>query len=371
MSEGTSKAVKDAINIWAESTPSDFEENARRYRETLFKKLVFILVCIVIAIMAMGVSMTIGEYNISFLESYETLWNHITGNIQDSTKDRVIWGIRMPRVMGGLIAGAGLAVAGVAMQSILKNPLADTYTTGISSGASLGATLAICSGITLFAGTYSLILNAFIFSLIPTSMILMISKMKGVSPTVVILGGVAVMYFFNAITTVLKLWAEAESLAQVYSWSVGSLTGLGWPDIAVMAIFVVSGTLLIQIMSKKLNVLATGDESAKALGIDASTMRSLCLGATALMAAAIVCFTGLIGFIGLVCPHVARMFVGSDNRYLIPASAMFGAAFLLFADVVGRMVFAPAVMEVGVITAFIGGPMFVYMILRQRKLGWW
>lgn len=366
----TDDLVKSAVWKWLHEDESERESDVGQYRKYSYSKYLFIGVCIIVVILVSGYAVSIGEYSISFLETYERIWEHITGNVTNTVDDGVVWNMRLPRVVGGILAGSALAVCGVAMQSMLKNPLADTYTTGISSGASLGATLAVCAGVTVVAGSYGIVVNAFLFSLIPMMVILLVSRMNNSSVTTIIMAGIAVMYFFNACNTVLKLWATDEALASVYAWSVGSLTGLTWEDVIVMAIFVIPGIIIIQMLSGHLNKLIMGDDCARALGVNVERFRLLCLLLTSLVAASVVCFTGLIGFIGLVCPHIARMFIGSDNRLLIPASAAFGAALLLVADVVGRVIIAPNTLQVGVITAFIGAPMFLYLIVKNKRSGW-
>ena len=368
---GSDDLVEDAVRFWLskERTERD-DEDLSEYRRFAFSKLLFIAACIVVAVVVSGYAISIGEYTISFFDTYVRIWEHITGNVTDVTDDYVVWELRLPRVLGGLLAGSALAVCGVAMQSMLKNPLADTYTTGISSGASLGATLAVCVGFSFASGQYAIVVNAFLFSLIPMMLILSVSRMNDSSATTIIMAGIAVMYLFNACNTVLKLWATDEALANVYSWSVGSLTGLSWSDVAVMAAFVIPGGLVIQMVSDRMNKMSMGDESARALGVDVEKFRITCLLVTSLVAASVVCFTGLIGFIGLVCPHIARMFIGSDNRLLMPASAACGAALLLVSDVIGRVVIAPNTLQVGVVTAFIGGPMFLYLIVKNKRSRW-
>lgn len=378
-SDNYSECVSDSLRAWSDSSEtseSEFQDSSREYRRSIVLKIGFIIVCIIIAIFVVGVTLTIGDYNIGFLETYGILWDHVFGNAPLDpldpmyTKDSVIWDLRLPRIMTGILAGAALAVAGATMQTTMKNPLADPYTTGISSGASFGATIAICLGVSFAGGGYIVVVNAFIFSLIPTALIVIVSKMRGASPTTMVMAGIAVMYIFNAFTTVIKLFADPESLSSLYQWSVGSINGTRWEDVMVMIPFVIVGTILIQLLSRQLNVLISGDESAKTLGVDADRLRTISILVIALMTAAVVSFTGLIGFVGLVCPHVVRMFIGSDNRYLIPASAAFGVALLLFADLVGRVAIAPTVLPVGVITAFIGGPLFLYLIIRQRRSAW-
>jgi iron complex transport system permease protein len=254
------------------------------------------------------------------------------------------------------------------MQSTLKNPLADPFTTGVSSGATLGATVAIVLGISL--GGAGIVSNAFVFALVPTSMMVAISRMKSASPTMMIMAGIAIMYLFGAVTTVLKLWSDPDDLKSLYMWEVGSLGLADWDGIVLMAPVVIIGAIVIQFLSRQLNVMATGDESAKALGVDANRLRAICMVVVALIAATVVSFTGMIGFVGLVCPHVVRIVIGADNRYLVPACAVFGMALLLIADLVGRTILSPTIIQVGVITSFLGGPMFLWLLLRNKSKIW-
>ena len=358
-------------NVDSEYGYSDDEKKMMSdYSKHVYRKYIFILACVIGMVIIIGITVTIGSYGIGFLEAYQIIFDHIIGNIQDSDKDFVIFELRMPRIVAGIIAGAGLAVAGAVMQSTMKNPLADPYTTGISSGASFGATLAIVLSMSVVGGNYAIVVNAFIFSLIPMAVIMLVSTIRHASPTTIILSGLAVMYLFNAMTTLLMLMADPNALEEAFQWQVGTLGLIKWQMIPIMAVIVAIGCIALQFLSRKINVLVSGDEGAKSLGIDADKLRILCLLIVSLMAAAIVSFTGIIGFIGLVCPHICRMFIGSDNRYLIPASAAFGAMFLILADLVGRTIIAPTVLEVGVITAFIGGPMLLYLLVKQKKEVW-
>ena len=364
-----SPAVSDAVKLWIDDSSPGEAPITGAYRKYIFRKIIFVVICIGLAFIVSGISLTQGPYNIGFWETYAIIWDHITGNIGDSIKDYVIWEVRLPRIVAGLVAGAGLAIAGATMQSVLKNPLADPYTTGISSGALFGATLSITMGFTIAAGNYGTVINAFVFSLIPMIVIVIVSKMKSSSPTTMIMAGIAVMYIFNAFTTVMKLWSEPSALSDLYRWQVGTLVNMTWADLPLMTSFVLSGMVIVQLASRKLNVIAMGDDSAKSLGVNAENLRIICLVVIALVTASIVSFTGLIGFVGLVVPHIVRLFIGSDNRYLIPASMMFGAAFLVMADLIGRAMFS-FTLEVGVITAFIGGPMFLYLIMKRKNYTW-
>ena len=351
----------------------DDDEMAENYRIYTLKKILFIVICIIAVVAVIGYAATIGSSNISATDVYRDIWYHFVDPSRcDPTIDWAVFDIRLPRIIGGLIVGSCLGVAGAAMQSMIKNPLADPYTTGISSGASFGATLAIGLGITVTgsAGSLGLILTAFFFSLIPAAVIIMVSSLRNTSAATMILAGIAVMYLFNACTTLIKLGISDESLSAVFQWSVGDLSQVTWSNCAVMCLFTVAGTAVLMAMSKKLNILITGDKNATALGLNAHRLRIVLLIIISLMAASVVCFTGIIGFIGLVAPHIVRIFLGSDNRYLIPASAAFGAVLLMVADLISRVVIAPTFLPVGVITAFIGCPMFLYLLIKQRRSMW-
>lgn len=366
-----SGAVRDAVSEWtAVSDGPVYSSEFETYKSYVSRKLLFIAVCAVLIIVVTGYGLTVGSYNIGFFESYSIIWNHFFGTVTDTTKDFLIVDYRLPRIVVGIIAGAGLAVAGAAMQSILKNPLADPYTTGVSSGAGFGATVAITLGVSVSGGSYAIVGNAFIFALIPTFIILAVSRMKNASPTTMIMAGIAVMYVFNAMSTVLKLWTDPENLAAVYKWQVGSLAGMEWDVVPIMFAVTLAGCIILMLLSRELNILSSGDENAKALGVDAENMRILILVVVALVSAVIVSFTGLIGFVGLVAPHVVRLFIGADNRYLIPASALFGAALLILADLIGRTIISPVVLQVGVVTAFLGGPLFLWLIIRKDSNVW-
>lgn len=372
--------VKRSISIWNASPEADDDGKTAKvisdYKKYVFRKWIFILICLISTVVVILYALTVGEYQLSIGRCYELVWQRIVGESPsdslESLESSIIWDIRMPRIYAGILAGVGLAAAGVAMQSTLMNPLADPYTTGVSSGAGLGATLSIVLGISLLnvPNQYVIVVNAFIFSLIPMAVIITLSKAKNGSPTTMIMAGIAIMYIFGAVTTVIKLMSEPTKLAQLYQWTVGSLTFANAKDIPIMAAFVIPGLIALQFLTSKLNILATGDDTAKSLGVDADKIRRLILLIVALISAAVVSFTGMIGFVGLVAPHIVRIFVGPDNRFLLPASAAFGALLLVFADLVGRVIIAPAELQVGVVTAFMGGPLFLWLIIRKQNNIW-
>lgn len=367
------RPLVNVVRKWSSNDEEDepgFKKQMMDYHRTLKRRLVFILLCVAIMVIAAGYAVAYGPLDISFIDAYITIWNHIIGNITDTGMDYIIITVRSPRIVAGIIGGIGLAVCGVVMQSVLRNPLADPYTTGVSSGAGFGATLAITVGFSVVSKTPTIIL-AFLFSMLPTLAIILMSRHKSSSsPTVMIMFGIGLMYIFNAFTTVMMLWSNPDDLAAVYQWQVGSLAKVTWDDIPYMLALVIPGTLLVQLMAGKLNVLATGDDNAKALGLNPHRTRILLLALTGLISAAVVSFTGIIGFVGLVTPHIVRIFIGADNRYLIPASALFGGMLMVVADLLGRCVIPDATLPVGVVMAFVGGPTFIWLLMRKGNKAW-
>ena len=317
--------------------------------------------------------MSTGKYGIGFIESYEVVLDHLMGNpVADGMKDHIVWDLRLPRAIMGAFVGAGLAAGGAAMQSMMRNPLADPYTTGVSSGASLGAAIAIILGICVvptLSGQAAIVINAFVFSTIPASIIVLISKYRRTTPTMIILSGISVMYIFSATTSMLMLIANPDDLAEVYTWNVGTLGKATWENLPLVAAIVCVGVTILELFARQLNVMTLGDKGASSLGVNANLSRLSCLVVISLVTAAVVSFTGTIGFVGLVAPHMVRIFIGSDNRYLIPASAAFGAAFLIIADCIAKEA-GPTGLPVGVITALVGGPLFLFLLLRMRKSAW-
>lgn len=366
------ESVIRSVEEWDAELSSDrgMAGTLESHRRNRVRKVGFILLCLIGVFIILGIAVTVGPYNIGFLESYQIILDHIMGNYDSGDiKDYIIINYRLPRIVAGIFCGAGLAVCGVVMQSVLKNPLADPYTTGVSSGASLGATLAMTMGSAASAASPHIVIFAFFFSLIPTAMMIAISKMRNASPTTMIMAGIGVMYIFNAVTTVLMLWADPQDLSRIYQWQVGTLETITWTSAPIIIVVTVIGMVVIELLSGKLNVLATGDDNAKSIGINADNMRILMLCLVGLVTAVVVSFTGLIGFVGLVTPHIARLFIGSDNRFLIPASALLGGIILVAADIVSRS-FVEATLRVGVVMAFIGGPVFLWLLVRSKNSMW-
>lgn len=277
----------------------------------------------------------------------------------------ILWNIRMPRVVLGVLVGAMLAVAGAAYQGVFRNPLADPYLLGVSSGAGLGATLAIVVGGA--AGFAGVPVAAFAGGLLAVGATYALGRSVGGvrSEVVIILAGVAVAAFANAIQTFF-MQLHDDTLRQVYSWMLGRLSTDGWSDVVVVLPYVVVAVAVIALHRRTLDVMAVGDVEAASLGIHPARVRLLLVCVATLGTAAVVSASGLIGFVGIVVPHAVRLLVGPGHRMLLPLSLMVGATFLVLADVLARSVMSPSELPIGVVTAAIGAPFFLVVLRRSR-----
>lgn len=341
----------------------------REYRRTTARRVAIIAACIALCLVLAVFAVTIGDYPLSFSEVYGILWDALINMpIGDAEGAHVVLDLRLPEILAAVVCGAAFGICGVAMQAILKNPLADPYTMGISSGAGFGAALAMIVGIEVLSGG-GVVINAFVFALIPTLIILFLSRFRRATPTMMILCGTSLMYLFNALTQLFMIVADPDDLSTVYQWMVGTLDTVTYDDLWIILAVTAFGVVAMQLLANRLNVIGSGDESARTLGVNVDTERLLILVLITLVAASVVSFTGIIGFVGLVAPHIARMLVGSDARFLLPASAAIGAMLLLVADIVAKTV-ADVMIPVGVVTACIGGPLFMFLIMRTDREEW-
>ncbi|MCK8114840.1 iron ABC transporter permease [Coriobacteriia bacterium M08DHB] len=296
----------------------------------------------------------------------------------DETASLIVWNIRLPRVMAAIVAGTGLAVSGAVMQGVLRNPLASPFTLGVSQGAAFGAALAIIgfgAGATgtaaadavRISNVWSVAGFAFAGAMVATLAVLAISRTRGATPETIVLAGVALGSLFSAATALMQYFAEDTQVAAVVFWTFGDLGRAAWRDIGLMAVVV--GVCVTYFFWHRwdYNALETGAESAHGLGVHVERVRLLGMLAASFATAAIVAFLGIIGFIGLVGPHLVRRVMGSDHRFLLPASAAAGALLLLVADTVGRTLISPVVLPVGAITSFLGAPLFLYLLVARRR----
>ncbi len=278
----------------------------------------------------------------------------------------IVLDIRLPRLFLACIVGACLALAGAIMQALFQNPMADPYILGISSGAALGAVVAMMLGIQVaIAGLTAVPLLSFSGALLITALVYILSQRGGhIHTATLLLTGIALGSLVSAITSFIMLTGE-EDLQVVISWLLGSISGRRWLHVYVAAPQLLAGGVVALVMARPLNVLLLGDETAMNLGVNVHSSKRILLAAASLLAAAAVSVSGIIGFVGLIIPHIARLLVGPDHRVLLPTSALAGAVLVVLADVLARVVIAPAELPIGIITAILGCPFFLYLLHRQ------
>jgi ABC-type Fe3+-siderophore transport system permease subunit len=280
----------------------------------------------------------------------------------------IVLEVRLPRVLLAFLVGASLAAVGVALQALLRNPLADPYILGVSSGAALGAVLALQMGIGwAFAGFSALHLFAFLGAGATIVTIYRVVVTEGRVPVhTLLLAGVIINAIISALILFITSVSDSTSAFRIFFWLMGNLSTLGYAGLGALAVLVAVGIGLLCWQARNLNLLALGEETARGLGLAVERVKHMIFFTSALVTGAVVAVSGLIGFVGMVVPHAIRMVLGADHRLLLPAAALFGGVFLMVADTVARSVLAPTELPVGVITALCGGPFFIYLLIRHR-----
>ena len=315
---------------------------------------------------------SLGVKNASIIQIFQIVLDHLTPTelFPDiSTLDRsIVLFLRLPRIALGVVGGASLAIAGVVMQGIMRNPLVSPFTIGISPAAGFGAAIAVLLGFDLIVGgSYWVVLFAFVSALICASLVLMISVVRGAQSTTLILAGIALTYLFGALTNTTQFVATEEQLTVIVHWTFGSLNESKWEEVLlILAMLAVTLPVLFN-YAWCYNALNQGEEIASSLGYGISQVRIVTVVLAVLLTASVVSFTGVIGFVGLVAPHIARFIIGNDHRYLIPFAGVIGALLLVAADTIGRTILSPVIIPVGIVVAYIGVPMFVHLILRKKQ----
>ncbi|MGF3056479.1 iron chelate uptake ABC transporter family permease subunit [Microbacterium sp. YY-01] len=295
-----------------------------------------------------------------------TLWAHLTGQhpVLPATQDAIVWQLRLPRVLTAAVVGGGLALCGAVMQALTRNPLADPYLLGLSSGASTGAVVVLVLSV-----SFALPAAAFLGAMLALLLTLTIGRAGGSrSATSIILAGLAVSAILSALTSLVIFWsATNDSYREILSWLLGSISGAQWSDVALVAIAAAVCAVPLLGSARILDGLALGDSAASALGVSVEKVRFGLFACCALLTGALVAVSGSIGFVGLILPHATRAVVGVRHRALLPTSFLVGALFLLWADTIARTVFDPRELPVGIVTALIGGPVFVILLSRLHR----
>lgn len=319
-------------------------------------KIIIILFFTGFTIFAMVASLTLGSVDISF----STIVHTLLGNVQ-TTDEMVIWNIRFPRNIVGALVGANLAVSGAILQAVMKNPLADPGIVGVSSGAGLAGVIML-----IFMPEASILLTpvAFVGAMLSAAAVYALAWKNGIRPTRIILAGVAVSAFLGSgISALLVFYSDKVQGALL--WMVGGLSARSWPQVETLFSYTILGLVLALAGCKALTILSLGDETARGLGVPVERVRFSMTAVAALLAAGAVSVAGLIGFVGLVVPHIVRLIIGTDYKYVIPGSAILGAGVLVFCDTLGRVAFSPIEIPAGIIMAFLGAPFFLYLLRRS------
>lgn len=345
---------------------------SNEYATTLRRKWLVLLILTVFLIMIIIGAAKFGTIQVTNREIIQGL---LAPSVE-STNLKILRDVRFPRIGMDVFTGIALAGAGVIMQAILRNPLASPFTLGVSSGASFGAALAIVLGTSLFgiksilSSSWLIATNAFVFGCLSILLVYVISSLKNHSGTVLLLAGVAFSYLFSSGVSALKYISKNDVLKDLIVWLMGSTSGTNWSEIELIAPVTLIGMLIIMCYSWQLNVLALGEEIARTSGIRVKQLRLVSLFTVTVISSITIAFTGVIGFVGLVAPHVARMIIGVDHRFLIPASCLIGAILLLLSDTLARSLFSPVEIPVGIVTSIIGVPFFIYLLISKKREYW-
>jgi iron complex transport system permease protein len=312
------------------------------------------------AIVVLGLyAVTQGAYTLGLGQVWRAVFSNAGG-----AAEVVIWNIRLPRIAAAVVCGWGLSLAGLSLQSLLRNPLASPSTLGISQGAAFGAAFCV---VFLGSGFVSVTVAAFAGAMGATTVILILGRLKRLTPEAVILAGVALSALFASATILVQYVATETQLAVVVFWTFGDVARSSWREIGLTAAAVVTASIFFLLRRWDLNALYSGAEAAKGLGVNVAAVRLQGMATAALVAALVTAFHGVIAFVGLVAPHMARRLVGGDHRLLMPFSTLLGALLLLAADTVGRVLVGSGSLPVGVVTSFMGAPMFLYLLMRGYR----
>ena len=348
-----------------------------RLRQKNRRNKYLIAVLITLVVVMAFVCMFVGSSNMTVAESFSALLGR-----GDAASVRIIWNIRIPRVLAAILAGAGLSVAGLIMQTTLNNTMASPSTLGVSNAAVFGANLSIIafaggflstgnnlSSYTVGANPYATSIMAFIFSIASVFLILGLCKIRSFSPNTVVLGGIAVGAIWTAATTILQFYATDVGLSAAVIWNFGDLGRATYKTDLIMGITVAAGLVFFVLMSWRYNALLSGEATAKSMGVSVELLRFASLFFASVITAVCVSFLGVIGFVGVICPHVTKKLLGQDHRFSIVASAAVGSLLLLCADTLSRSLGGGSALPVGAITSLLGAPFFIAIIFAKKEHG--
>ncbi len=353
------------------------EKLIEKYHKTRRYKILFLVLLILALVVMIFVALTVGSTTIGASKLIDVF----RGNTQPQIY-QVIYNIRMPRIAGAILAGTALSLSGAVIQSLLRNPLASPYTLGISGASAFGAAFAI---IVLGAGSsyadsgdlaninnpYILTISAFLWSLVGVTVILLLSHFKGAGPEIIILAGIIISSLFGAGISAMQYFADNVQLASIVFWTFGDMGRASWNNVTIIALILTPVILYFFYHRWNYKTLQSGDEYAKSLGVKVGRVRLTGMVIASLATAVAVSFYGVIAFVGLVVPHIVRRIIGNDEQFLIPASALFGGLFLLASDTLARTIIAPVVLPIGILTSFLGAPLFLFLLIKGMSRTYW
>jgi iron complex transport system permease protein len=339
------------------------------YREQVWRKRLILLGLALLLLFSVLLDLAVGPASYSLDEVLGALFSPDAAAPQVRV---VMWDIRLPVALMAVAVGAALSLAGAQMQTILNNPLASPFTLGISAAASFGAALGLAFGVALVPviAQYMVPLNAFIMAMLSALLIHVLSLRRGMTSETIVLLGIALVFTFNALLALVQFFATEQAVAAVVFWTMGSLTKATWPKLGVICLVILVTLPIFARRAWAMTALRLGDEKAASFGINVRKLRLQTLIMVSLLAAFPVAFVGTIGFIGLVGPHIARMLIGEDQRFFLPASLLTGALILSASSVVSKTLIPGAIFPIGVVTSLIGVPFFISLILGGRKQSW-
>ncbi len=335
--------------------------------------ILFILGLVILSFFIFILAVSIGPVYIPFSNVWSIIFNKIfnTSNLNiNKNIINIAWNLRFPRVLMGFIVGGGLAMSGVSIQSFTKNPLSEPYILGVSSGASAGAVLVAINGTLVgYMGYYAMPVGAFLGAILSLTVVYLLSLNREgrVNPFQLIFLGIATSAMFMAITNFIVFSAKYEAgVRTAMFWMMGSLAGIKWAYLPIPFIILIVTFLLFMILHRAMNTMLLGESTAIMLGVDLKMSRKIIVIGSSLLAGAIVSVSGTIGFVGLIIPHIVRNLIGSDHKYVLPASLLLGGNFIVVADVIARIVVKPQELPIGIITAFLGAPFFIYLLKNNK-----
>jgi len=346
----------------------------QEYKQYTGRKVAFISGGFILLLIILVFSISVGAVRVPLPDVVRTL----LGKTVAERYDIIIWNIRLPQALTAIVSGIGLAVSGAAMQSILRNPIGSPFTLGISQAAAFGAAFSVMvlgtgamhstgANAVAISNPYITTLLAFLFSLVGVGVILLITRIRRASPEVMVLAGVAMGSLFTAGTMFLQYFADDVQLAAMVFWTFGDTARASWKELGFITVVVILASVYFMFNRWNYNAIDAGDETANGLGVNVKRVRILGMLVASIVTAIIVSFLGIIGFVGLVCPHIVRRLIGDDHRFLIPGTSIMGAILLLASDTVARIMLAPHILPVAILTSFLGAPVFVYLLIRGYK----